>query len=203
MDTNSLLIVLSIHALALILPGPDFVIVTKLSAVNGRKSGIIAALGISTAIGFYVFVCALGVSVVLSALPFLSTLITYAGTIYLSWLGIKCLFSKGEILTQTVQINKSKAYLTGFLTNILNPKAMLYFGSVLPQVLKPHASTSETAAVLLLLCLESFLWFSCVAFVFSSSSVLSWLKGRLVWFERVIGIILISLAVKLAVSTRR
>ncbi len=203
MDINSLLIVLSIHALALISPGPDFTIVTKLSAVNGRKSGIMAALGISTANGIYILICAFGLSVVLFALPFLSTFIAYVGAFYLTWLGIKSLLSKGDIPTQKIQINKSRAYATGFLTSILNPKAMLYFGSVLPQVLKPQASASDASIVLLLLCLESFLWFSFVAFVFSSSRVLLWLKGHLVWFERVIGVILISLAVKLAISVHR
>ncbi|PIE43586.1 MAG: hypothetical protein CSA50_04555 [Gammaproteobacteria bacterium] len=203
MDVNSLLIVLSIHAIALVSPGPDFAVVTKLSAVNGRKSGVMAALGISTAIGFYVFLCAFGLSVLLSALPFFSRFIAYAGAVYLTWLAIKCLLSKGETPVAVIQINSSKAYLTGFLTNILNPKAMLYFGSVLPQVLKPHASASDTATVLLLLCLESFIWFSFVAFVFSSNRVLAWLKGRLIWFERVIGAILFGLAVKLVFSTHR
>ncbi len=203
MDINSLLIVLFIHALALISPGPDFTIVTKLSAVNGRKSGIMAALGISTANGLYILICAFGLSVVLFALPFLSIFITYAGALYLTWLGIKGLLSKVEIPAQKIQINKSRAYVTGFLTSILNPKAMLYFGSVLPQVLKPQASASDASIVLLLLYLESFLWFSFVAFVFSSSKVLLLLKGRLVWFERVIGGILIGLAVKLAISVHR
>ncbi len=203
MDINALLIVLSIHTLALISPGPDFAIVTKLSAINGRRSGIIAALGIATANGLYILICAFGLSVVLLTLPVLSTFITYAGALYLCWLGIQYLRSSGEIPTQTVQINKSKAYGTGFLTSILNPKAMLYFGSVLPQVLKPHATISDASALLLLLCLVSFLWFSLVAFVFSSSRVLLWLKGRLIWFERIIGIILISLAAKLALSNYR
>ncbi|PID78195.1 MAG: hypothetical protein CSB21_01860 [Deltaproteobacteria bacterium] len=199
MDINSLLIVLSIHALALVSPGPDFAVVTKLSAVNGRKSGIMASLGISTANGIYILICALGLSVVIAALPFLSTFITYAGILYLSWLGVKCLFSKGEMPVQTSQIKNGKAYITGFLTSLLNPKAMLYFSSVLPQILKPHSSASDTFTVLIFLCLESFLWFSFVAFVFSSNRVFLWLKGRLVWFERVIGVILIGLAVKLAI----
>ncbi len=201
MNINALLIVLFIHALALISPGPDFAIVTKLSAVNGRKAGIMAASGITTANGLYILICAFGLSVVLFAVPFLSTVITYAGPLYLIWLGIKCLLSKGEIPTQESQINKSRAYATGFLTSILNPKAMLYFGSVLPQVLKPQASASDVSAVLLLLCLESFLWFSFVASVFSSSKVLPWLKGRLVWFERIIGVTLIGLAIKLALTS--
>ncbi|PIE01408.1 MAG: hypothetical protein CSA81_11865 [Acidobacteria bacterium] len=201
MDPVSLLLVVSINALALISPGPDFAIVTKLSAVNGRKTGVMAAFGISSANGLYILLCAFGLTVLLSALPFLSTFITYAGALYLCWLGIKCLLSKGEVPSQTTPVKKSQAYATGFLTSLLNPKAMLYFGSVLPQVLKPQTSTADVLLVLLLLCLESFLWFSTVAFVFSTDRVLQWLKGRLIWFERIIGVVLCSLAVKLAVSS--
>ncbi len=201
MDIQSLLIVLSIHAVALVSPGPDFAVVTKLSAVNGRTSGIIAALGIASANGTYILLCVLGLSALFSTLPFLATSITFAGALYLSWLGIRCLSSKGELPTQAMPDNSKKAYGIGFFTSLLNPKAMLYFGSVLPQVLKPHALLSDTAIVLLLLCLESFLWFSFVAFIFSTNSVLQWLQGRLVWFERAIGVILISLAFKLIIST--
>lgn len=200
MNMNSLLIVLSFHALALMSPGPDFAVVTRLAVVNGRKSGILAALGIASANGIYIVICAVGLVAVLSAVPVLSTFITSAGVLYLSWLGLKSLRSKGVMPEKGAGINKGRAYVSGFLTSILNPKAMLYFSSMLPQVLKPHASVVEILPVLLLMCLESFLWFSFVALVFSSERFLHWLEGRLVWFERVIGVVLIALAVKLAVS---
>ncbi len=200
MNISSLILILFIHALALVVPGPDFAIVTKLSAVNGRKSGLMAALGVATAIGLYVVTCALGLSVIFSTRPFFAICISYAGSLYLLWIGIQCLLSKGELPAQNVQLNKSKAYFTGFLTNILNPKALLYFSSILPQALKPHTSVLDTLVVTLLLVLESLLWFSLVAFVFSSDRFLFWMQGRLVWFERFVGVVFIALAVHLALA---
>ncbi len=202
MDVNALFILLSIHALALLSPGPDFAVVTRLSAVNGRMSGIMAALGIATANGIYIAISAIGLVAVLSALPALSTFITYAGVLYLGWLGVKSLLSKGKMPEKEAPINKGKAYVSGFLTSILNPKAMLYFSSVLPQVLKPQASFAATLPVMLLMCMESFLWFSLVSLVFSSARFLQWMKGRLIWFERAVGVVFIVLAVKLAFSVR-
>ncbi len=159
-----------------------------------------AASGIASANGIYILICAVGLVAVISALPVLSTFITCAGVLYLGWLGVKSLMSKGKMSEKEAQINKGKAYVTGFLTSILNPKAMIYFSSVLPQILKPNAAASETLTVLFLLCLESFTWFSLVALVFSAEKFLLWLKDRLIWFERVIGVVLILLALKLAFS---
>ncbi len=203
MDIHSVALVLFIHAAALISPGPDFAVVTKVSTVNGRRSGMMAALGVATAIGCYALVCALGIAVMLSALPFLSIVMAYGGALYLFWLGVSSLLSKGEMAAPATPINRKKAYFIGFLTNILNPKAMLYFGSILPQVLKPDPSGQDAVLLVLLLFIESLLWFSFVAFIFSSERVLLWLQGRLVWFERVIGIVLIGLAIKLVVSINR
>ncbi|PID58920.1 lysine transporter LysE [candidate division KSB3 bacterium] len=203
MDISSLRIVLSVHAVALISPGPDFAVTTRLSVLNGRKAGVLAASGIATAIGIYVMICAFGLSLVLSALPVLSRLLAYAGALYLGWLGVKSLLSQGESPTQAVQTETGNAFATGFFTNLLNPKAMVYFSSVLPQVLKPHAPLSDTIVILLLLCLESLLWFAIVAFVFSSNRVFVWLNGRLVCFKRIIGAVLIALAFNVARSIYR
>jgi threonine/homoserine/homoserine lactone efflux protein len=89
------------------------------------------------------------------------------------------------------------------LTNLLNPKAMLYFSSVLSQVLTPELSAADTATIWLLLACESLLWFGLVAFVFSSRRVLAWVKGKLKWLDRAAGVVLMALAAKLAWGASR
>ena len=80
---------------------------------------------------------------------------------------------------------------------------MLYFGSILSQVLTPDLGTGETALIWFLLVGESLLWFSLVATLFSSPRVLDWLRHRLVWFDRAIGVVLLGLAAKVATSAAR
>ena len=138
MSWNTLSLVLAIHAVALISPGPDFAIVTRLAIVSGRRAGLWAAAGVATAIGVYVLICALGLSLVLIALPGLSRLLSIAGALYLAWLGVHCLRSKGQLPDAKPPVHGGRALLTGFLTNLLNPKAMLYFSSILSQSLTPH-----------------------------------------------------------------
>ena len=80
---------------------------------------------------------------------------------------------------------------------------MLYFGSILSQVLTPDLGRADTVVLWALLVSESLLWFGLVACLFSSRQVLDWLRGRLVWFERIIGVVLLGLAAKVAGSALR
>ncbi len=203
MTWESLSLVLAIHAVALISPGPDFAVVTRLSLISGRRAGLWAAAGVTASIGIYILVCAFGLSLVIAALPSLSQVLTVVGAVYLAWLGIQCLRSKGELPEAAHTPPSAKSFVTGLLTNLLNPKAMLYFSSILSQVLTPELSAADTVAIWLLLVGESLLWFGLVAVVFSSRRVLAWLKGKLVWLDRAVGVVLMALAAKLAWGAAR
>lgn len=196
-------LVLAIHAVALVSPGPDFAVVTRLSIVSGRKTGLWVASGVATAIGVYVLVCAFGLSLVLAALPWLSEGLAVAGALYLAWLGIQCLRSKGELPSAKSADLSGRAFVTGFLTNLLNPKAMLYFGSILSQTLTPNLGILDIAFLWFMLVAESLLWFGFVALLFSSRRVLEWLRGRLKLFDRLVGVVLLGLATKVALSAAR
>ncbi|MEO8410373.1 MAG: LysE family transporter [Propionivibrio sp.] len=203
MSLQSLALVLAIHAVALISPGPDFAIVTRLSIISGRRTGLWAAAGVAAAIGVYVLVCALGLSLVLAALPGLSRALSVAGALYLAWLGVQCLRSQGKLPEVSARGRGGRAFVTGFLTNLLNPKAMLYFSSILSQTLTPDLGGADVALLWSLLVAESLLWFGLVAFLFSSQRVLDWLRGRLLWFDRAVGVVLLALAAKIAAAATR
>ena len=203
MPLETLLLVCSIHAVALISPGPDFTVVTRLSIVSGRRAGMWAAAGVAASIGIYVLLCLLGLSLILAALPGVSRVLSVAGTLYLAWLGVQCLRSKGHLPDAELAPPGGRAFFTGLLTNLLNPKAMLYFGSILSQVLGPNLSNPKGVLLWGLLVVESILWFALVAALFSSKKVLGWLRGRLKWFDRMVGAVLLGLAAKLAISTSR
>ena len=203
MSLEALLLVLSIHAVALISPGPDFAVVTRLAIVSGRATGLWAAAGVAVAIGVYVLICAFGLTLVFSTLPGLSFAISVVGAAYLAWLGIQCLRSQGTLPEARADGHGGRAFVTGFFTNLLNPKAMLYFGSILSQVLTPDLGLADKATLWGLLVGESFLWFALVALLFSSPRVLAGLQSRLKWFERLIGVALLALAAKVASAAWR
>lgn len=203
MSAEALWLLLCVHAVALVSPGPDFAVVTRLSIVSGRRSGLWAAAGVAVAIGIYVWVCAMGLSVILAALPDLSRLLALAGVFYLGWLGLQCLLSRGEMPQAQAGRSSGKAFVTGFMTNLLNPKAMLYFGSILSQAMSARLAVTDVILLWALLVGESLLWFSLVATVFSSQKMFAWLRQRRVWFDRAIGVVLLGLAAKLAGTITR
>src|SRR3546814_6990162 len=159
MSWHALILVLTIHAAALVSPGPDFAVITRLSIVFGRRTGLWAAAGVATAIGVYVLVCVLGLTIVIAAMPELSRILAVAGALYLAWLGIQCLRSHGKLPDAGSPGPAGKSFVTGFLTNILNPKAMFYLGAILSQAVTPHLGLADTVLLCCLLVAESLLWF--------------------------------------------
>ncbi|WP_323016902.1 LysE family translocator [Castellaniella sp.] len=201
MFLHTLLLVMTIHAVALISPGPDFAIVTRLSIVSSRRAGLWAAAGVASAIGVYTLISLLGLSLVLATLPGLSRILSIAGALYLMWLGIQCLRSKGVMPEAGASaLSGRRAYVTGFFTNLLNPKAMLYFGSILSQAVTPDLGSAHLVIVWTVLVAESLLWFGLVATLFSAPRMLQWLRTRLRWFDRAIGVVLLGLAAKVGSS---
>jgi threonine/homoserine/homoserine lactone efflux protein len=142
-------------------------------------------------------------SLVLAALPGLSRVLAVVGAPYLAWLGIQCLRSRGQLPHAQGVKAGHKAFVSGFLTNLLNPKAMLYSGSVLSQALKPGLAAADVALLWTLLVAESLLWFALVALLFSSRPVLAWLRARLVWLDRTVGAVLLVLAAKVSLLAVR
>ena len=203
MTSSTLLLILGIHALALISPGPDFAVVTRTAIVSGRGAGLWAAAGVATSIGIYVLVSVLGMSLVLAALPGLSRILAVVGALYLAWLGIGCLRSTGRLPEAQAAPGGGRTFVTGLLTNLLNPKAMLYFGSVLSQVLTPGLAAADVVLLWSLLVAESLLWFALVAVLFSARPVLAWLRARLVWLDRTVGAVLLVLAAKVSILALR
>lgn len=194
---HTLVLILAVHAMAVILPGPDFAVITRLSIVGGRQTGLWAAAGVATSIAGYTLVTLLGLSLVLAALPGLSRILSVAGALYLMWLGIQSLRSQGTLpQAASLQAGRRQAWTTGFLTNLLNPKAMLYFGSILSQAISPGFTGWQLSLLFVLLVAETFLWFALVASLFSTPRMLHWLRAHLQGFERVIGVVLLALAAR-------
>ena len=128
-----------------LVPGSDTVYVLTRAIVGGRKKGVISALGISTGILVHTLLAAFGLSVILreSALAF--NIMKIAGAGYLVFLGIKAVVSKKPLFDsdpESLDESPLKVYRQGVLTNVLNPKAALFFLALLPQFVSQSAGSS-------------------------------------------------------------
>lgn len=135
-----------IGVLAGISPGPDFFIVMKNSLEYGKRIGIASALGVGSALLIHASYTILGLAIVIQTYVYVFKLIQIAGACYLAYLGIQAVratFSSKDIefeYNKTSNDEKTfiKGFNNGFLCNILNPKAFLFFLSIFSQFLSPE-----------------------------------------------------------------
>lgn len=206
MNWDILLFVASISFLGMVSPGPDFFFVLKGSLSYSRKTALWICFGIVMGIFTHMFYCVAGIAVLITATPWLYTLLRYAGAGYLIYLGIKSLFAKGsginyvENTQRLADISYKKAFLQGYLCNLLNPKATLFFLAIFTQVLSIDSTLVDKLFVAFVIWIEAVLWWPCVVFVFQSQAVQRrYLKMQLL-IDKSLGLILIALGIKVALG---
>ncbi len=127
-----------------ITPGADLLYITTCSAMQGRKAGIVAALGIGTGCIAHVVAATCGLSVILVSSSFAFTAVKYLGAAYLLYLGIKTLLTlKHKDSTERKAMSLlplTTIFRQAILINILNPKVALFFMALLPQFVSPTAA---------------------------------------------------------------
>lgn len=197
-----------IHLLAVISPGPDFAVTVKNSLSYGRKAGIYTGIGMGLGIGVHVLYSLVGIGFIISQSILLFSIIKYLGAGYLIYIGIKALKSKpSNVLEYEVDTNKKdisnlKALSTGFLTNVLNPKATLFFLSLFTQVINPKTPFFIQALYGAEMMIVTAIWFSILAIFFSHKVFRSRIIKIKHHIERVLGVVLVALGIKVATSLK-
>jgi len=120
------------HLFAVASPGPDFAVVTRQSVTGGTRAGLWTSFGVSIGILLHVGYCILGVAFVISQSPTLFSAMKFIAAAYLLYLGVKSMrlsngLNEQSITASTnVSVDPGKAFVLGFLTNGLNPKATCF-----------------------------------------------------------------------------
>lgn len=125
---------------AYVIPGPDFVLILRWAA-KGRRAGVAAAVGAQLGLCCHMVVAAAGLSVVLARNPDVLTAVRVIGGLYLAYLGGRLILPTfrraARAPEEDRQVSSRSAFAQGLLTNLTNPKAILFFAAVLPQFLHP------------------------------------------------------------------
>ncbi|HWC63992.1 MAG TPA: LysE family translocator [Rhizomicrobium sp.] len=117
-------------------PGPAAMLVSAYGFRGGFGAAVAANLGIQTGNAIYIVISALGLGAVMAASAWAFTMVKLAGAAYLIALGLYTLWRAGEERGQ--ENAKGHPYRQAVLTQLGNPKAILFFGAFLPQFLDPH-----------------------------------------------------------------
>ncbi len=190
-------------------PGPDMIYIVTRTMTQGRWAGFLSSLGIATGAMVHVFSAAIGLSAVLATSALAFSIIKYAGAAYLIWLGIRALMSGGSNVQASAKgaapLSKRRMFIQGALVDILNPKVAIFFLAFLPQFVDPAAgglfgqfmSLGMIVVVIGLLCEASV--------ILTADLVSRRLRGSSVftaWMNRVSGVVLIGLGLRLAHQER-
>jgi threonine/homoserine/homoserine lactone efflux protein len=141
-------------------PGPDTAFIVGQSVAHGRRVGLMSVLGISSGFIVHTSALALGLSAILAASASAFTVIKVVGAIYLVFLGGRMIVasvgrpSAAEPVADGVPARRGtasprRAFVQGFLTNVLNPKVVLFFLSFLPQFVAATSPSKALAFVVL------------------------------------------------------
>lgn len=197
--------VVTLCTLAAISPGADFAMVTRNSLLRSRRAGVLTALGIALALLLHVSYTLAGIGLLIAHSPLLFNLIRYAGAAYLVCLGVKMLRSTPRAVAgdaPAAALSDFAALRTGFLSNLLNPKAPLFTVALFTQVIGPATPLPAQLAAGAFLSLIHLLWFSLVACVFSSEPAQRVFGRSRVILERSLGVLLAAFGLGLAVMAQ-
>ncbi len=192
------------HLLAVTSPGPDFAVVLKHAITYGRRAAMITSIGIGTGILIHVAYTLIGIGLVISTTPWLFSLLKLAAGAYLFWIGWQSLRSspdEDENANPEQQpqllLSDRKAFVIGFITNGLNPKATLFFLALFSAVVSVDTPTTIKAGYGLYMVVTTMAWFCFFSWMCTSARFLSWIKQYRYLIDRFMGVILIALAIKL------
>ena len=153
-DLASLAIFMTATLALNLAPGPDMLYVSTRSLTQGRRAGVISALGIAAGSVVHTVAIASGLAALLRALPLAYDIVRLAGAAYLIWLGVQALRGRaGPTARQPLdRASEWAIFRQGAVTNILNPKVALFFLAFLPQFVDP-AQGSVALQIVVLGCL--------------------------------------------------
>ena len=216
MDASQLLLFVAAGLLLNLTPGPDVLYIVTNALRSGARAGVVAALGITAGCFVHIFAAALGVSALMAASSTAFTVLKWAGTAYLVYVGARMLLARAPAASQVVAINSIAVYASitwatglksiffqGFWTNVLNPKVALFFLAFVPQFIAPDVANKPLAFLLLGLLFNFNGFWVNVGWALTAA----WMASRLGavrtgmhWLERAAGLMFVGFGIRLAFS---
>lgn len=150
---NALLAFVLLEITLCLIPGPAVLLTTSYALRRGPRAGLAAASGILAGNTIYFILSGLGVVALLLASYQVFTFVKYAGAAYLAFVGLRALFAREAPVLDGASSRRGergRAFTSGLLTQLANPKAIVFFAAILPQFIDPHAPLAPQIALLTL-----------------------------------------------------
>jgi threonine/homoserine/homoserine lactone efflux protein len=201
------LVFLATTAIFAFLPGPAMLYAAAQTMARGRRSGLMASLGIHLGCYAHVFAAAAGLSVLFHAVPTLYLAVKLFGAAYLIWLGIAMFRAKAQGLEVVPGIQPKsarRAFLESITVEVLNPKTAIFFVAFLPQFIDASSGFPVWLQFVILGTIVNLMFsMADIVCVFLASALLGRLKrssGAQRWMQRAGGTIMVGLGAHLALQ---
>jgi len=208
MNTPSLGLYVAASLALIATPGQDMIYVITRSLAQGRLAGVASAFGVCTGILVHTALAALGVGAILLASEALFTVVKLAGAGYLLFIGVRMLFTRASapgIEAASGRLTLRSLFAQGVLSNVSNPKVVLFFIAFLPQFVDPASPhpTRDLAFLGVLYALMA-LPVKCAVGIAAGSLSEKVLRrpSAIAWMNRVSGGVLVALGLRLAATER-
>ncbi|ARU95567.1 threonine export protein RhtC [Tatumella citrea] len=198
-----------VHLLALMSPGPDFFFISQTAISRSSREALMGVLGVTLGVAVWAAVALLGLNLLLEKMAWLHQVIMLGGGLYLLWMGYQLLRAarrqhlqpqEQQIQPETGLAKQGRTFLKGLLTNLSNPKVVIYFGSVFSLFVGNDVSSLQRWGIYLLILLETLGWFMLVATVFA----LPWMRRKYQrlgkWLDGVGGVLFTAFGLHLILS---
>ncbi|MCX6122779.1 MAG: LysE family translocator [Ignavibacteriales bacterium] len=201
-ETTTLLTYITASIIIILAPGPAQALVIARTIGEGRKAGIITAIGLNTAVFVHAIGAAIGLSAILSTSTMAFNAVKYIGAVYLIYLGINAFKTHQDLNIVSELSNKEPTghFTKAFITGVLNPKVALFFLAFVPQFVDPRRGWVIMQFILLggILAVLDIVYESLLAVLVAKTS--DWFAGNSSihkWRQRVTGAVLMGLGVRL------
>lgn len=200
------LTVAMVHLVALMSPGPDFFFVSQTAVSRSRKEAMMGVLGITGGVMIWAGVALLGLHLILEKMAWLHNIIMVGGGLYLCWMGYQMLrgaLKKEAQPTSAPQVElaaSGRSFIKGLLTNLANPKAIIYFGSVFSLFVGDSVGASARWGIFVLIAVETFVWFTVVASLFALPQMRRGYQRLAKWIDGIAGVLFAGFGIHLIIS---
>jgi RhtB (resistance to homoserine/threonine) family protein len=196
-----------LNLVAAMSPGPDFIMTVKNSLRYSRRSGIFTGIGIALGLSVHLIYCAAGIGYIISKSIVLFNFIKILGAGYLIYIGLSSILSKSSHLEikeeqSLTDLTRLGAFKMGFLCNVLNPKATLFFLSLFTFVISNTTPLHIILIISFIIIATALAWFTIVSIFFTQQKVQQLFQKSGNTINRILGGLLVAIGIKIALTFR-
>lgn len=197
-----------IHLLAVMSPGPNFVVISRNALAYSRRSGMFTTIGVTGGVFILLALGFLGITALIAQSEAVYNGVRLAGAIYLIVIGLRSLLQARQVQAVTgpsvpsASLDAAASFRMGFITALTNPKAVVYLLAFFTSIISVNTAFGVKLTLLILMPTITFSWYSLLVWLFSQPGLHDRYRRFEGWAHLAFGVLLVALGIGVAFSGR-